>query len=454
MRQPGRALAATALAAGLLAPSAGAAFTPPVELATGSYGLAVVADADAAGGTTAVVSGGGHGPRLFERPPGGAWSAPASLPGHPAAVKGPVLDAAGDGALGIAWRVDEPRRYGGIGVAVRDPGGALSEPVRIAGPDAGGVRHPALAIDPAGDALLAYNSATRKVHLSLRGAIAIAHRKSGESFSAPTVVDRTPSSPPAVALGRDGTGIVAWTHDRRIYVVSVDADGDLGKVDAFASPAGVAGLVAAAGSDGAASVAWTNHRQLSTRRQPRTRYYVRALTRASDGTFGATQVVAATTAYIRGLAAATDADGRVTVAWSEDHYAEARPGGSNAVTRAVRAATATAGAPLSAPRVIGARRGRSVTVPAIAAANGRVALAWSLAATRSSVGVQAAVGPVGAPRPAQSVAHWTLSSGFIATTPAIATTLDPGGTATVLYAETVEGANRTTSQRVLAVDGR
>ena len=72
--------------------------------------------------------------------------------------------------------------------------------MQIAGPDAGGVRHPALAIDPAGDALLAYNSHTRKVHLSLRGAVAIAYRRSGGSFSAPSVVDRTASSPPVVAL--------------------------------------------------------------------------------------------------------------------------------------------------------------------------------------------------------------------------------------------------------------
>jgi hypothetical protein len=315
------------------------------------------------------------------------------------------------------------------------------------------VRHPALAIDGAGDALLAYNSATRKVHLSLRGAIAISYRKSGGSFSAPTVVDRTPSSPPAVALGPDGTGIVAWTHDRRIHVVSVDAEGALGKVEAIASPEGVAGLVAAAGSDGAASVAWTNHRELRTRRKPRTRYYVRALTRAAGRAFGPTRVVAETAAFIQGLAAATDEDDRLTVAWSEDHFGDPQPRGSNAATNAVRCATAAAGAPLAAPRLIGARRARTASIPVIAAANGRVALVWSVASTRSSIGVQAAVGRAGAPGPAQSAARWTLSGGFLAPTPAIAATLGASGSATVLYAETVEGANRTLSQRVLAVDG-
>ena len=42
---------------------------------------------------------------------------------------------------------------------------------------AGGVRHPALAIDRAGDALVAYNSATAKVHLNLHGAVSVAHRR-------------------------------------------------------------------------------------------------------------------------------------------------------------------------------------------------------------------------------------------------------------------------------------
>ena len=162
--------------------------------------------------------------------------------------------------------------------------------------------------------------------------------------------------------------------------------------------------------------------------------------------------MAATTAFIQGLAAAADEDGRATVAWNEDRFGA--PGGNNAVPRVVRAATARAGAPLSAPRLIAARRGASATTPVVAAANGRVALAWSLGSTRSSVRVQAAVGPTGGPGPAQSVAHWTLSGGFLAPRPAMATTLAPNGTATVLYAETVEGANRTLSQRVLAADGR
>jgi hypothetical protein len=101
--------------------------------------------------------------------------------------------------LGIAWRVDKPRTYSAIAVALRDPGGTLSAPIQVAGAAANGVRHPAIAVDPAGDALLAYDRDTRTTHLNRSGAIAVAYRRSGGSFSSPTIVDRTPSGAPAVA---------------------------------------------------------------------------------------------------------------------------------------------------------------------------------------------------------------------------------------------------------------
>jgi hypothetical protein len=140
-----------------------------------------------------------------------------------------------------------PRTYTGIAVAMRDPGGTLSEPIAIADADAGGVRHPALAIDPTGDALLAYNTATNEVHLNMRGAIAIAHRDSGGSFSEPKVVDRTPS------------------------------------------------LVAAAGEDGAATLAWISHHAVGKGRSARTRYDVRALVRTAGHSFAAARTVASST---------------------------------------------------------------------------------------------------------------------------------------------------------------
>jgi hypothetical protein len=250
---------------GVGAADARAAFSTPVQLASGGYGIAAQADTDVSGTTTALVTGAGGAPLLLERPRGGAWAPGARLPGDPHGVAGPVLDAAGNGALGIAWRVDQPRRYAGIAVALRDPGGALSEPIAIAGDDAGGTRHPALAIDASGDALLAYDTGTRASHLSMRGQIAVAYRRRGGAFSTPVVVDRQPSGAPAVAIASDGSGIVAWVRDRRIHAVAIGADGSVGKAKALATAPGVRDLVAAAGADGAATVAWTGRSRRGTR---------------------------------------------------------------------------------------------------------------------------------------------------------------------------------------------
>lgn len=414
----------------------------------------MAADTDAAGATTALVSGYGQGPRLFQRASGGPWSAPTPLPGDPKGMAGPVVDAAGNGALGIAWRVDAPRRYAGIAVAMRDPGGTLGEPTEIAGDDAGGVRHPALAIDPQGDALLAYNTATRQVHLSLRGAIAITYRRAG-SFAAPAIVDSIPSSAPAVAIGSDGTGVVAWTHDRRVYVVSVSAAGEIGKVKRFASPDGVAGLVAAAGEGGAATLAWVGHRAgAGTVRSPRSRYFVRALSRTAGHAFAAIRTVASTSDYVRGVAVAADEDGRVTLAWSREHFGDDHSVGNNGITSAVLATTAQAGRPLPAPQIVAKRGSRYLTAPSVAAANGRVALAWGSAAGRRAVGVQAAVGPPGAIGSPQTVVAKTLNQASFAPRPSIQVTIAPGGTATVFYAEPTEMPPPAPQFVLKAADGR
>jgi hypothetical protein len=447
-------LAVAALIAAAVAAPARASFGPPVQLATGSYGIGVAADTDGAGSTTAIVSGYGRGPRLFERPAGGAWSAAAPLPGNPAGMAGPVVDAAGGGALGIAWRVDKPRSYTGIAVALRDPGGTLGATIEIAGADARGVRHPALAIDPAGDALLAYNSATNEVHLNMRGAITITHRTSGGSFAPPTVVDATPSSPPAVAMGRDGTGVVAWTHDRRLYVVSVGADGQIGKVKRIASPDGVVGLVAAAGERGAATLAWVNHRAgAGTPRSPRNRYFVRALGRTAGNAFGATRAVASTSEYVRGVSIAADQGGQVTLAWGREHFGTDRSVGIGGVTSAVLAATTQVGRPFPAPQVVARRGRRYLTPPGVAAANGRVALTWGSTANRRNLAVQAAVGPAGAIGPPQTVAAKTLKQSSFGFQRLIEETLAPNGAVTVFYVEPTEMPPPAPAFVVNAADG-
>jgi hypothetical protein len=438
------------LAAAALAPAARASFAPPVQIATGTYAVNAAAATDAAGTTTVVATGTTSGTLVFEHPRGGAWSPGMRLPGRPPGVAGPVVDAAGNGSLGIAWRVDSPRKYTGIAVAMRDPGGTLSEPIQVAGADAGGVRYPALAVDPAGDALLAYNSATATVHLNLRGAISIAHRSAGGGFSTPKTVDHAASTAPAVAMGSDGSGIVAWTHSRRVYVVSVASDGTVGKVKHFASPTGIRSLVAAAGSDGAATVAWTSHRAVEGR-TPRSRYSVRALSRAAGHAFGAVDVVATTPDFIGEIRIATDENGRSTLAWTEDHYARAPGDHANAST--IRSATATVGEPFTAAREVAAHRTYHLSTPDVAAAGGRVALAWGLDAIRHEFGVQAAIGPAGRPGPPQAVVAARQQRDYYRSPAAVTVALDPSGTATVLYEEPVEGANGPVGTRLMATDG-
>ena len=227
--------------------------------------------------------------------------------------------------------MDSPRKYTGIAVAMRDPGGTLSEPIQVAGADAGGVRYPALAIDPAGDALLAYNSATAT------GPPQHARRDLDRPSRAPAARSRRrrsstmrPSTAPAVAIGSDGSGIVAWTHSRRVYVVSVATDGSIGKVKSFASPTGVGSLVAAAGSDGAAT---RRVGEPSCRRGP---YAAQPLLRARAEPCGRARLRRRSRSSrprrstSREIRIAADEDGRSTLAWTEDHYGRAPSVGDNA----------------------------------------------------------------------------------------------------------------------------
>jgi hypothetical protein len=436
----GKLLAVAVLASGVAAAPARAGFSTPVELATGPLTLGVAADTDAAGATTVVASGVPGGPLLFQRTRDGVWEPATTLPGAPRSVVGPIVDAAGDGALGIAWRFDQPRAYSGIAVATRDPGGSLSAPVTIAGPQANGVRHPALAVDGAGDALLAYNSGTRAGHLNMRGAIAIAYRRGRGSFSRPVVVDREQSGAPRVALAPDGTGIVAWSRTTHIYAASVRADGTVGKVKAYRSPSAINGLVAAAGDGGAATIAWATRRFSG----PAAGYRIRALRRAAGHTFAKQAIVATPVQDARNLQIAADDEGRVTLLWS------------GTVNGPVMTATAGPGRPFDEPILVVAGSPATRTVPSLAAAGGRIAIAWGEAAPDlEHLSLQVVTGRATAPGRPQTAATKTLAHPIPAA-PAVRATLAADGTAAVVYVDPVEAPTSPpqVSGRLVAVDGR
>jgi len=343
-----------------------------------------------------------------ERPRGGAWSAAAPLPGAPIVTE-PVMDAAGNGALAIAWRGDRPRIGSGIAVALRDPAGELSERIVIVGPSAGGVRHPAIAIDGRGDALLAYNTGTLASHLHRLGKIAVTYRPAGGAFSKPVVVDRELAALPAVALAPDGTGVVTWMRRNRVYAVAVGAGGRIGRTTMLSSAHASTYPTAAAAAGGAATVVWS-----TDGRGTLPRGITAAYRPAGSGTFGRAQHVANDGV---GARAAADDDGRMAVAW---------------ITTSINAAFGVVGQPLVAPRRVAPRRRTGfLGTPSVAAAGGRALVAWGYRASNRRVGVQAATASQGVLGPPQMVGRLTVPGGE--RTPTIDATIDPQGPATVLF---------------------
>lgn len=381
----------------LLAGSASAAVvSAPVELGAGDFGLSATSATDAAGRTTAVLTGAGGGPKVLQREAGGTWSTPQPLPGSPRGVTGPVAAGAGQGVFALAWRIDSPRRYGGIGATIADPGQALSAPATLVGEDAGGTRHPALAVNAAGQALIAYNTGTRAVHLSLRGGIAIALRRAGGSFGPPVVVDPTPAVPPAVALAADGTGVVAWTRAQRLYVVSVDVTrGEIGPARRVSAPGGASEVVVAAAPGGAATLAWRDSVTTGPPRASRSSYDLLATRRRADGGFDAPRRLTRTRDFIRDLAIAADDEGATTVAWAQEHFGDDRSIGVNGVVSAIRMAYAAPGArAFAAARTLAPLGDEDCATPSLTARDGAVGLAWACL-RRGRATLRVAVGPAG-----------------------------------------------------------
>ena len=377
---------------------------------------------------------------LYEHPRGGPWSAAAALPGGPTGVAGPVVDAAGKGALGIAWRVDVPapvhghrRRGARSGRHPRRAGAGRRRRGRRRAP-------PALAIDPAGDALLAYHVATSATSTSIAavGSRSPIAPPAAPSRGRPSSIGPL-SSAPAVALGPDGTGIVAWTHDHGVYAVSVDADGRLGKVKRIASPGSVTSLVAAAGRDGAATLAWIGRHAVGKGRTARTPL---RRPRASAGRRAAPSRRSARSPRRRDFVRSSPHRGR-----------RRRPGDAGLEQGALRRGSfdrhqrhheRRRSPPRRRPASASRHRRRSPRAarlyraqPSLTAARGR-AWRWRGASrpARNEFGVQAVVGRPGALGPPQTLARFSDVPSYGGLPPSVAT-LAPTGVATVVYVASV-----------------
>jgi hypothetical protein len=380
--------------------AAQAAFSAPQEVAAASgFHRGFVAAADASGRVTVATRAAIAPPRywnvarLIEHPPDGGWADLPLVPGTAPHryVDRSAISAAGDGALGVAWVVSGPTKYSGsILVAVREPGGTLSDPIVIAGPEADGVDDVAIAVDAAGDVLLAYKTGTRASHLGMQGAIAVAYRPAGRSsFIGPTIVDQLPSNVPVVALAEDGSGIVTWTRRQILMAATIGAHGAVGAAKPIAQHVFVARPVAAAGPRGAASVAYranTTH--------VRGKHYIRAsavyvVAQPAGRSFGEAKRVFRGSGWGRDLSLTADEQGRATLAWTDQPFQESR---GPVVPGVVRIAAGRVGGRFGRSRVVGPRQYDGFESASVAARNGHVALAWGTVAEDQRI-VEAAAGP-------------------------------------------------------------
>lgn len=444
-----RRLAALPLLLLALTPAAArAAFPAPVELMHGTL-LGTASATDAAGDSVLIVTGGAGGARLLERPgPAAPWGAAVRLRGS---AKGPVVAAAGAGAAVGAWRNDRPRRYQSIVAMVRDPGGGVwSDPLTVSDDDADGVRHPAVAVDARGDAVLAYNSGTRASHLSMQGAVTVTTRVPGSAFGQPVVVDDLPhAGAPVVAMGPDGRGLVVWVRDRRIWSADVDAlSGTIGRARAL-TPRGFWSLPHVAAGPGATAT-------VVARETVKTGTVLYAVRRPADGTFAGRrfQVLERFTheqqRFVQELAVAADDSGRTTVVWSPESF------GGPRFTGGIRFAVAGEGSVSfgRARDLVPEDTPLECTRPSVAAAAGRTAIGWTCSDRKTYTFQTALINRYKITGPT-TIATGPALPGYYSNQAQILATLDAAGTTTLILNRPDPLQPRTpTTERVLTTTGR
>jgi hypothetical protein len=176
------------------------------------------------------------------------------------------------------------------------------------------------------------------------------------------------------------------------------------------------------------------------------------MTRAAGRPFAAVSTVASTTDFVRSVSIAADDGGRVTLAWGREHFGDDHSIGTNGVTSAVLATTATAGERFPAPQTVAAAGRLYRAQLALTAAKGRVAMSWGFQAARNDFGVQAVAGRPGALGPPQTLARFSDVPSYGGLPPSVAT-LAPTGIATVVYVASVGKPPAIPVVRLLAADG-
>ncbi|MEA2297563.1 MAG: hypothetical protein QOF77_499 [Solirubrobacteraceae bacterium] len=185
---------------------AGAPLSAPQVVAP-SWRFPVLA-ALGAGGEAALAWGDGTGVVATQAPPGGRFGSPSSL----AAVSPSGLAVDGQGQAVLAIEASGGR---GLGVVTLDPRTGFGPPQIVSG--GGGEGSPAaLAVDPAGDAILGWQHSSTRVGDPLAGT-AVALRSAGQPFGSARELIPTPTLTfgvfgPVVTITDQGTASAAWTQ--------------------------------------------------------------------------------------------------------------------------------------------------------------------------------------------------------------------------------------------------
>ena len=379
-------------------------------------------------------------PHLLERVGGGPFTDAGPVPGTDARSSSLVVAASRGSHAGVAWREDSPRKYSAIQVLLREPvGGAVT----IAGPEAGGVRYPALGVDGLGGAVLAYSTGTGATHLNQRGRVAIAFRRPGEAWSRPRTVTATIATPPAVAVAPNGEAIVAWIRNGRFEIVSVTG-GRIGRVKSLGPASREFDL--AIGAAGRAVVAW--------RQRVRGGVVIWAATRAATGVFSRARLLSRA-AFSRAVDVEVNDDGRALVAWNDEDFtrtAQRRPRGYNGVySRVFATIGSTRGARFARPQAISPGWGYAGS-PRVAAVGGGFAAVWFFRFNDEASGLMGKTTTAsGDWERSQFIGPELLQSWEAANVPQL---VGAGPLATALWSQLVAGSGPGPQPRAYFADGR
>ncbi len=167
---------------------AGGSFTPPQQISeSGAEAGFPAIDNDAAGNATVVwvrTKGTSHVVQVASRPPGGSFSAPATISNGGGVIEAPSIDVAPNGAATVLWRVSGLSETL-LQTVSRPPGGAFEPAVNVNS----GKDNPLfadLAADGAGDAVVVWsgqNGTEQIVRAAVRGPGAADLRDAGRDLA-------------------------------------------------------------------------------------------------------------------------------------------------------------------------------------------------------------------------------------------------------------------------------